>query len=215
MKAATWHFYDLGTGLLSGASFSGTAGELAEQLAHKGPGVGAHEGECDHACQKVCLVTSALIDHKPDPPWDGTDLTLWVWWWDASVKRWKLRPRLKKFKTDRWAEIKAARDAAIDEPLHTEFGAFDHDARSRQAIFEMTSGAGLVGSEIEITLADNTQVKLTAKQIKAVLSLSHARVQSQRQIASRLRSEIEAARNNKEVAAIAWAALPNDQPNQK
>ena len=36
MTAATWHFFDEATGLFSGASFSGTEAELAQQLAHRG-----------------------------------------------------------------------------------------------------------------------------------------------------------------------------------
>lgn len=208
MKTATWSFYDLSTGLLSGAAFSGTEEELAGQLLYKGQGVGAYEGEPDHLCQKVCLKTGSILPHRPDPPWDGTDLTLYVWWWDSSVKRWILRPRLKKFKADKWAEIKAARDAEINAPLVTEFGTFDHSAGPQQAIRDMANYARVIGADVMATLANNTVRRLEPQQIAAVLAASHIRVQGQRQIASGLRAEIEAARTAECVAAIAWRALP-------
>jgi len=209
MSMSTWHFFDLATGLFSGASFTGTPEELARQLAHKGPGTGAHEGEVDHLCQRRSLTSPDLVDYKPEPPYDGTDLTLYVWWWDTSVKRWKLRPRLKKIKADKWAEIKAARDAATDLPLPTEFGAFDHAPPSRSAILEMASGASVTSTDVVATLADNTTVQLTPRQIAAVLALSHTRVQTQRATATALRAAIDAAVNAAAVASISW---PTETP---
>jgi len=204
----TWHFYDQASGLFSGAWFRGTAAELQAQLQHKGPGVGAWRGEVDYLSQRLDMATGALVDYKPDPPWDGTDLTLYVWWWNAAIKRWALRPRLKKLKADKWAEIKAVRDAATDAPLPTEHGTFDHDAKARQALLEIATGASVTSADVVATLADDTTVSLTPRQMAAVYALSHHRVQMHRETATALRAEIDAAGNAAAVAAIAWPGAP-------
>lgn len=204
MTAATWHFYDQATGLFSGASFSGSEAELAQQLAHRGAGVGAHAGAVDHLSQKIDLATGAIIDHKPDPPWDGTDLTLYVWWWDASARRWKLRPRLKKLRADKWAQIKAARDADTDSPLVTPLGAFDHDADSRAAIAAQAQVCAATGDGVSFTLADNTVATLSAEEMRAVWLASDRVEQLARAQAAQLRAQIQAA-SAAQLDAIAWA----------
>lgn len=60
----TWSFYDLATGLFSGAGGSGSDDDLAAQLAHKGPGVGAHEGAIDYLKQRLAIDTGLLVDHQ-------------------------------------------------------------------------------------------------------------------------------------------------------
>ena len=188
MNERTWYFYDRATGLLSGASFNGPADALEQQLGHLAPGVGAFEGDADYLCQKVDVQSGLLVDHKPEPPWDGTDLTLYVWWWDRAAKRWKLRPRLKNLKADKWAEAKAARQAAIDAPLVTAYGVFDHDEGSRTAIARSAQACAATGKGIDYTLADNTVVQLTAAQMTEVWAASHERLQVVRAQAEALRA---------------------------
>jgi len=209
MTQSTWHFYDLASGLFSGASFIGTAQQLAAQLAHKGDGVGAHDGEVDYLSMRVHLDTGALIDHKPEPPWDGTDLALYVWAWDSTTKRWYLRPRLKKAKADKWAEVKAARDRAIDAPLTTAHGMFDHDEKARMAIAAKAQFCAANGSGVIYSLADNTPVALTALQMNELWRASHTREQGARSHAAALRVAIDAAGNAAAVDALGWGeAVP-------
>jgi hypothetical protein len=207
---ATWHFYDTATGLFTGAVFSGTHEEMLAQLAHKGAGVGAHKGDIDYLSQKKHLITGDVLDYKPDPPQDGTDLTIYAWWWDANTKRWKRRARLKKIKADKWDELKTARQAEIDAPLVTAHGTFDHDERSRAAIAEQAQYCAATGAGITYTLADNSDVILTAQQMFEVWAASHAREQSARAKARQLRDTVDACANAAEVAEIDWAGVPTD-----
>lgn len=205
-RISTWYFYDVATGLFTGASFTGTVALMSSQLEHLGPAIGAHEGSVDPLSQRKDLVNGALVDYKPDPPWDGTDLTLYVWKWHSDIKRWRIQPRLKKLKDDKWAEIKAARDAAMDEPLVAEWGTFDHDAKSRQALFEVATGASVTSSSVVFTLADDTEVKLDPKQIATVLAMSHTRVQLLREQASELRTLIYGVGSASDLGDIQWLA---------
>lgn len=202
MNDRTWYFYDKATGLFSGAAFKGQADAMEQQLEHVGPAFGAFEGEVDYLSQRVHLESGLLVDHKPAPPWDGTDLTLYVWWWDRSAKRWKLRPRLKKLKADKWAEAKAARQAALDAPLVTAYGEFDHDERARTAIATSAQACAATGEGIAYTLADNTVVQLTAEQMNEVWVASHSRQQAVRAQAEALRAAIDGALSAEVLATI-------------
>jgi hypothetical protein len=211
----TWHFYDLVSGEFSGQSFTGSDEALEYSLAHQaaqGTPVGAHEGAADYLCHKKCLSTGALLDHKPPVPYDGTDLTLWVWFWDKPTKRWTRRPRLKKLQLDRWLEIKAQRDAEIDAPLDTAWGLFDHDGPARSAIATTAAACAATGQAVSYTLADNSQVTLSPAQIASVAAASHARLQAARGRANVLRQAIAEARRAADLAQIgADPATPTSQ----
>lgn len=201
MKTATWSFFDLATGLFTGARFTGTPDGLAAQIDAK-PGTGAHEGAVDHLSQRRDMQTGELVDYKPDPPWDGTDLTLWVWYWDKEIKRWRLRARLKKLRLDKWAVVKAARETALDEPLATTFGTLDHDAPARAAIAIKAQASAAFAEAMQFTLADNTAAQLTPEQLAEAWRLSTAREQTLREWAQALRARIDACASQAEIDAI-------------
>ena len=94
MGKSTWHFYDKATRLFTGSGFTGTREDLQRQLDHKGPDIGAFDGEVDWLSQKLHPERDELLDHKPDPPWDGTDLTLRTTepGWNGGIEpRWMRR----------------------------------------------------------------------------------------------------------------------------
>lgn len=205
-----WHFYDLETGLFSGAAFTGTQADMAAQIAHKGAGIGAHAGDIDYLSQKKCLESGGVVDHKPEPPWDGTDLTLFVWAWDSNIKRWYLRPRAKKSRVDAWDAMKLARQAEIDAPLPTPYGIFDSDARGRAGIAEAASHARAFAAAGELvaitfTLADNQAVVLDSAAIAHVELLLAQKVQLVRAMAHEIRARIDAAAVE-DLPGIQWPA---------
>jgi hypothetical protein len=209
MNASTWHFYDSTTGLFSGASYTGPEDDMRLQLEHRGAGVAALAGDIDHLSQRVDIPSGALVDHKPEPPYDGTDLTLYVWWWDKSVKRWQLRPRLKKTKADKWDELKLARDAAEAAGFEWDGSLFDCDDNSQRMItgaVVAVSLAAQAGQPVQQpwTLADNTVRVLSAADMAAVGVAAGAHINTQRAIARDLRVQLEAATSPDQVRAIAW-----------
>lgn len=204
-RQATWHFFDRATGLFTGASFTGTYAEAVAQMAHKENAVGLHCGEVDYLSQRKCLETGAVLDHRPDPPWDGTDLTLYQWAWDDGPKRWYRVPRDKKLRLDRWEQIKAGRDAAIDAVLETPHGDFDHHAPGRAAIARKAQELAQFGGEVDFTLADNTVARLGAAAMLEVWALSREREQSARDRATELRDALERAEGAEAINLINWS----------
>lgn len=85
------HFYDRVSGFFSGAMFVGSEEAAKAQAEHRGEAV--YFGTVDWLSQRVDLSTGELVDYRPDPPHDGTDLTRNVWVWDVEARRWRARPR--------------------------------------------------------------------------------------------------------------------------
>lgn len=196
--------FRLDTGIFTGDRIGG---EPEFVLRNTPNGCGAWPGEHDHRRVRVDLATQSLLAYQPPAPPDNAWHT-WVWRVDES--RWGREPTLLALRASKWAEIKAARDAANDQPLVTDHGTFDHDAASRAAILEMATGASVTGADVVATLADDTTVTLTPRQIAVVLALSHTRVQTHRATATALRAVIDAAGSPAAVAAISWATeAPN------
>lgn len=187
MTNSTWNFYDEATGLFSGAGFSGAIDTLVDQLAHKGPGIGAHEGTVDYLAQKLDLNTGLLIAYTPPGP------------------------TLAALKANRWESIKAARATALDAPLVTPKGTFDADGPARANIggavaLAQTATAAGHAFAITYTLHDNTAVTLDAADMVSVgLSLG-AKVQAAFATARALRAQIDAAITPEAIALISWPA---------
>jgi hypothetical protein len=63
----TVHFYDLSTGLFTGASFSASALSAKDEVISRNtpPGCGAVEGVRDWRAQRVDLASGQLVDYQP------------------------------------------------------------------------------------------------------------------------------------------------------
>ena len=208
MTISTWSFYDIATGIFSGAGFSGDSDDLDAQLAHKGAGVGAFEGEADHLCERVDAATGRLVPYRPPAPPDS-DLQTWAW--VDATKRWAPVKTLAAIRADKWTAIKVSRDAAINSPLVTPHGIFDSDPLSRANIagavaLAQTLAAATPPFSITYTLADNTSVVLDGPGMVSVGLLLGAKVQAAFATARALRVRIDAAMTADAVAAITWPA---------
>lgn len=124
-----------------------------------------------------------------------------------GVVVWQDSRMLAEVKAAKWAQIKAARKAAIDAPLVTPYGTFDSNQESRAAISECAAQARAGGPtwSIYFTRADNTQVLLTAEEMVNVWMASGAKTQAARDAAVPLRMAISAATTAATVEAITWA----------
>jgi hypothetical protein len=130
----TWSFYDKTTGMFTGARFHGHSSLLSAQLALKGDNIDAHPGEVNHHNRKLDLDTGELKPHKPAPPWDGTDLTNWVWKWDKDAEEWRKVPRVSKLKADRWSDIKAERTRLTEQVISVNGIDFDANEVALQGL---------------------------------------------------------------------------------
>jgi hypothetical protein len=135
--------------------------------------------------------------------------------WSNATRAWIDLRTLEQRRAERWAQIKAARAAAIDAPLAVPgVGAFDCDEASRAnianaALLMQTMAASLQPGEvptIEFTLADNTVATLTAAQMVDVALRMGAKVQAAHATARALRDAIAAAATAEAVDSVHWPA---------
>ncbi len=189
--------YDTQTGLFSGKRLCGPPDFVAINTPD---GHCTMPGEYDPSLWRVDITSEAHTVYPVKPA--DTEQMQWVW--DEAQRVYVGLPTLRAMQDLKWVAIKEARNAAIDAPLVTDWGTFDHDAKSRQALFEVATGASVTSQSVVFTLADNTEVKLEPRQIATVLSLSHTRVQLLREQASELRTLIYGVGSASDLEGIQW-----------
>ena len=129
--------------------------------------------------------------------------------WDYVSRTWGDPRTLDERKADKWADMKAARAAAISSPLVTPFGVFDCDtgaAASIAAAAQYASAmlqAGLA-DDIDFTLADNSTVTLKPADLIGVGLLLGLQVQKAFAAGRGVRAQIEATTTAAAVAAVTW-----------
>lgn len=131
--------------------------------------------------------------------------------WDWGTKAWMDPRTLADLKSAKWAEVKAAREAAIKAPLVTPYGTFDADADARANITDtilllQTMEAMGQPGEVDFTLEDNSVLTVTTAQMVMVGLLLGQQVQGAYNTGRVLRGAIDAATTAEEVEAIAWPA---------
>lgn len=150
-------------------------------------------------------------------------------WWDSELSQWRVKPAqpsphhifdyttkqwvdprtLDDHKSDKWKEIKRQRDVA-------EFATFtynnmefdgDLDAQRRLTAYISVSKSSIAAGqpfETEFTLANNTNVTLTAQDFVGIELAKVQAVAAAFNHASALRDQIDAATTVQEVEAITW-----------
>lgn len=150
-------------------------------------------------------------------------------WWDSELSQWRVKPvqpsphhtfdytakqwvdprTLDDHKSAKWKEIKRQRDVA-------EFATFtynnmefdgDLDAQRRLAAYISVSKSSIAAGqpfEAEFTLANNTNVTLTAQDFVGIELTKVQAVAAAFNHASALRAQIDAATTVQEVEAITW-----------
>lgn len=146
------------------------------------------EGRFDHTKKRVDVASTDVVDYTPPPP------------------------SLDDTKADKWAAIKASREAAIYAPLITPYGVFDANPISQVKIANSAQYAqALVATgrtaAIVFTLANNTDVTLNEQQMVSVGLTLGDREQAARSTARSLRDQIKSA-TLETIEGISWP-LPN------
>ncbi len=128
---------------------------------------------------------------------------------DWTTKQW-IDPRtLQDLKAAKWADIKRARDAAELGPFTYDAMEFDGDLNAQRrlaAYISISKSALAAGREFvaEFTLADDTQVTLSAQDFVGIELAKVQSVAAAFALASVLRGQIEAAQTLAELDAIHW-----------
>lgn len=116
---------------------------------------------------------------------------------------------LAQHKINKWATVKAARDASVATPKTTSIGQFDADEVSQNnlnkviALVQIAQVKGLPATA-NYTLATNVRVSLTLAQLQTAALEMGAQVQALYDKADALRTQINAATDIPTVEAIAW-----------
>lgn len=113
---------------------------------------------------------------------------------------------LAQAKADKWREIKKARAAAEAAGFTVGGYTFDSDPASQAAIAAAVQDMSMAGGPATVawTLANETTVTITATQMRAVLRALRNHIQTQRDKATNLRADIEAATTVAAVDALHW-----------
>lgn len=199
----TWSFHDTTTGLFSGTRLTCSPAQLE---ANTPPGHAPMAGLYDPLSQRVDLATGQVVAYQPPAPADD-DLRTWSW--DEGTQRWVPTPTLVALRAKRWAEIKAARDAAEAAGFTWDGSTFDSDLQSQGRIQGAVQLALLAAQAqepfaIAWTLADNTVRTLDGADAVAVGLALAAHVQAVFGHGRDLRAQIDAAASAEELQLIEW-----------
>ncbi len=130
--------------------------------------------------------------------------------WDWSLKAW-IDPRtLSDLRAEKWADIKAQRDAVEFGGFDWDGSRFDSDAISQGRITGAVQLAQIAGEgwSIDWTLADNSVRTLSHTDMSAVGITLGEHVGHVHDIARELRVRINAAKSAEELDAITWTDPP-------
>ena len=164
----------------------------------------------------------ATVESETDDiaPAGMTELSDWKGWSQAPTRAhrmvnvagvwlWRDDRTLAETKADKWAELKQARNAAVQAPVSTPFGVFDADDAAQANITKrvlMINNIPAVSlpTTIEFTRHDNTVATLTPAQMVQVGLLLGAQVEAAFAKGRALRAATEDAKDVAAVAAIKW-----------
>lgn len=129
--------------------------------------------------------------------------------WNVNAKVWEDIRTVDDVKATKWSEMKQAREAAFSAPLTTPFGVFDCTPSARQSITDavlmlQTLASQGTPTDIEFTLANNTEITLTTEQMVQVGLLLGAKTQEAYARGRQVRQLVADALTVAEVEAITF-----------
>ena len=147
---------------------------------------------------------SVSVTTWPQPPASNVVLR-----WRAGVLVWEDDRTLNQKKADKWEQIKQIRTGLIDASIVTTNGTFNCDLNSRNSLIGTALRAQMMAGKLQpvaitFTLADNMVVTLDLAKIISVVLQIGSREQAARDVATGLRTQIEAATTTTQLDAITW-----------
>lgn len=225
-----WSTYDKASGLFAGIVIRG---DIEDAHANSTGAQGCVPGEHDPLSRRVDITAVPPPDPDPWPvdadgkplprvPWfppvidyqpPAPDADQWqTWAWDAEAERWLPVPTLAALKFEKWAEIKAQRDAVEFGPFEWDGSVFDGDKMAQGRIVGKVLAATLAidrGAAFEQTwkLADNSFRTLDATDMIAVGEALDANISTAHATAAVLWLQLQAAATAEAVAAVTWTTI--------
>lgn len=113
-------------------------------------------------------------------------------------------PSLDELKQDKINELKSTRDTLETEPIEYNGSRYDYDEKARDRINAAIIALDITGQSIEWTTADNTNVAVTAQDLRNIIAAVALRSNDLHIKYRELKEQVLACTTAEEVAKIAW-----------
>ena len=119
-------------------------------------------------------------------------------------KREYVAPTLDELKTQKLTELKTMRDTEEVKPIAYNGNLFDFDEKARDRINSAIIALSITGQSIEWTTADNTNVLVTADDLRGVVANVAVRSNAMHVKYRQLKEQVNTCTNKEEIDAIQW-----------
>ena len=154
----------------------------------------------DNQC--CCVVNDVFYDYPND------DLNGYIALIDAYIKskadREYVAPTFEEIVAAKLAELKSTRDTSETEPIEYNGNNYDYDDKARDRINAAIIALDITGQSIEWTTADNTNVAVTAQDLRNIIAAVALRSNALHVKYRNLKEQVLACTTAEEVAEIVW-----------
>ncbi|MEE1231418.1 MAG: DUF4376 domain-containing protein [Phascolarctobacterium sp.] len=154
----------------------------------------------DNQC--CCVVNDVFYDYPND------DLDGYIALIDAYIKskadREYVAPTFEEIVAAKLAELKTTRDTLETEPVEYNGSRYDYDEKARDRINAAIIALDISGQSIEWTTADNTNVAVTAQDLRNIIAAVALRSNDLHVKYRNLKEQVLACSTAEEVAEIVW-----------
>lgn len=154
----------------------------------------------DNQC--CCVVNDVFYDYPND------DLDGYIALIDAYIKskadREYVVPTFEEIVAAKLTELKSTRDTRETEPIEYNGNRYDYDDKARDRINAAIIALDITGQSIEWTTADNTNVAVTAQDLRNIIANVAVRSNALHVKYRELKEQVLACTTAEEVAEIVW-----------
>ena len=115
-----------------------------------------------------------------------------------------ITPNLDELKVQKLTELKATRDTLETEPVEYNGNHYDYDDKARDRVNAAIIALDITGQSIEWTTADNTNVAVTAQDLRNIIAAVALRSNALHVKYRELKEQVLACSTAEEVAEIVW-----------
>ena len=154
----------------------------------------------DNQC--CCVVNDVFYDY-PNDDLDGY-IALIDAFIQSKVDREYVAPTFEEIVANKLAALKSTRDTLETEPIEYNGNNFDYDDKARDRINAAIIALDITGQSIEWTTADNTNVAVTAQDLRNIIANVAVRSNILHVKYRELKEQVLACTTAEEVAEIVW-----------
>ena len=154
----------------------------------------------DNQC--CCVVNDVFYDY-PNDDLDG-HIALIDAYIQSKADREYVAPTFEEIVAAKLSELKATRDTLETEPIEYNGNRYDYDDKARDRINAAIIALDISGQSIEWTTADNTNVAVTAQDLRNIIANVAVRSNILHVKYRELKEQVLACTTTEEVAEIVW-----------